>query len=78
MKKISMIAITVVMALSLVACGRNKDKNESKPTDDTKITTPTVLDPTILDPTLDTNIPDPSVDTSMPELPEASGQVGNQ
>ena len=68
MKKFGIVAITVILTLSLAACGRNKDKETTTPTNDTNTSAPTILDPTIMDPTLDTNIPDPSVDTSMPDL----------
>ena len=64
MKKISIVILVFVMALSLAACGRN---NNNAP--GTSAATNPSTDMNILpdmDPTLDTNIPDPSVDTSMP------------
>ena len=64
MKKISIIALGLIMAFSLAACGRSNNNT----TDTTAATNPST-DMNILpdmNPTLDTNIPDPSVDTSMP------------
>lgn len=55
MKKYSIIALTIVLAMSLAACGRRND------TPDTGMTILPSMDPTI-----DTNIPDPEVDTKMP------------
>ena len=67
MKKLSMIALALVLSLSLAACGRGKNSETSAPTNTTA--NKSTFDPTIIpdmDPTLETNIPDPSVDTSMP------------
>ena len=64
MKKISIIALILVLSLSLVACRR---KNETMPTETTPTATqaPTTADTTPqTDPTLDTNIPDPTVDSN--------------
>lgn len=55
MRKCCMIALTVILALSLAACGRRND------TPDTGMTILPNMDPTI-----HTNIPDPDVDTKMP------------
>ena len=55
MKKFSIFALTILMALSLAACGRRND------TPDTNMTILPSMDPTI-----QTNIPDPDVDTKMP------------
>lgn len=56
MKKFSIIAVVLIMALSLAACGRNNDNAPS--------TDMTILPD--LNPTIDTNIPDPDVDSQMP------------
>lgn len=68
MKKFSIIILSLILATSLAACGR-RDNTPTNPT----VTDPTRdnsmipgVDPTIMDPTFETNIPDPSVDTSMP------------
>lgn len=61
MKRITIFFITALVAISLVACGRN----DRTPTDTTAPSTDMNILPD-MDPTLDTNIPDPSVDTSMP------------
>ena len=55
MKKICILALTLILTVSLAACGRGND------TPDTKMTILPDMNPTI-----DTNIPDPSVDTQMP------------
>ena len=61
MKRITIFFITALVAISLVACGRNN----STPAESTAPSTDMNILPD-MDPTLDTNIPDPSVDTSMP------------
>lgn len=53
MKKISIIALTIALTLSLAACGRTSNDMSTHPT-------------IIPDPTIQTNIPDPDVDTKMP------------
>ena len=65
MKKYSIIAIILLLAISLSACGR-KMINETTPStmEPTIIPPTTILDPTIMDPTLETNIPDPEVDSN--------------
>lgn len=55
MKKCSIFALAIILALSLAACGRSND------TQDTGMTILPNMNPTI-----DTNIPDPDVDTKMP------------
>ena len=55
MKKYCMIALTIVLALSITACGRRNDTAETEMT----------ILPT-MDPTINTNIPDPDVDPKMP------------
>ena len=74
MKKIGIIFIAAILTLALSACGRNKKSEATDPQNESRDTTPTLVDPTILDPTLETNIPDPSVDTRMPDMtaPSAS------
>lgn len=74
MKKIGIIFIAAILTLALSACGRNKKSEATDPQNESRDTTPTLVDPTILDPTMETNIPDPSVDTRMPDMtaPSAS------
>lgn len=55
MKKYSIIALTVILALSFAACGRSNDTGDSGMT----------IMPDAM-PTLETNIPDSDVDTKMP------------
>ena len=55
MKKYRIIALTIILALSFAACGRNNDTGNNDMT---------ILPDTM--PTLETNIPDPDVDTKMP------------
>ena len=71
MKKISIYILTVVIALSLCACGRkdNQTPGTIMPSTDTDILPDTM-------PTLDTNIPDPSVDTEMPIYTEGTDTTG--
>lgn len=59
MKRISIIVLTLLLTLSLAACGRRNDAGTNMPSTDA-----TVLPD--MDPSFETNIPDPSVDTSMP------------
>lgn len=72
MRKIFTFALGFVIAVSLAACGCSRSDTPSTPTT-TPTTAPstspstTIIDPTIMDPTFETNIPDPNVDTSMPE-----------
>ena len=71
MKSIPLIALTVVLALGLCACRRNKNQETTPiaaPTDPPATTQPEptqtepLIDPTIMDPTLEPNVPDASVD----------------
>lgn len=55
MKKCSILALTIILAMSLAACGGRND------TPDNGMTVLPSMDPTIA-----TNIPDPDVDTKMP------------
>lgn len=64
MKKISMIVLALVMAFSLVACGRRNNNETSAPSTTASDRNPTIIPD--MDPTITTNIPDPDVDTSMP------------
>lgn len=72
MKKYTMIALVLIVALSLCACRMGSDQ-ETIPNDNTTTepratdpttpaTDPTIIDPTIIDPTIAPNVPDPSVD----------------
>lgn len=67
MKKYGIIALILILALSLAACGRRNNEATSTPTTTGASVIPGI-DPTIMDPTIGTNIPDPSVDTSMPDF----------
>ena len=62
MKKIALIALVLILALSICACGRS-NRNET-----TASTTPSTTMDIIpgIDPTITTNIPDPSVNSTMP------------
>lgn len=72
MRKFTIIALVLCMALGLCAC-RMGSNNESTPDTSTQpqttnptnpATDPTIIDPTIIDPTIEPNVPDPSVDDS--------------
>lgn len=84
MKKFGVIAIALVFALSLCACGRRNEEPSTTTTRPTTApTTPTTTKapttPATM-PTIETNIPDPSVDTSMPDMTdgmEGTGENGN-
>ena len=79
MKKFGIFALTVILLISLVACGRRKETKPTATTSNTRSTVPdvTILDPTIMDPTLDTNIPDPEVDSTMPDLMDPTSATEN-
>lgn len=62
MKKSSIFALVIILALSLAACGRSNDTPDSEMT----------ILPS-MDPTIDTNIPDPEVDTKMPMYTDGNG-----
>ena len=62
MKRISIIVLTIALAITLCACGMSNDDATSG-TPDTTIM-PDVI-PDII-PDIETNIPDPDVDTQMP------------
>ena len=79
MKQLSIIALTLMLSISLVGCGR---KEETKPT---QTTPPATQESTIpqttpsIDPTIDTNIPDPTVDSNsnQPEDNTIDATTGN-
>lgn len=71
MKKYVMIALVLVLALSLCACGRRND---------TPVNTMPSTDMSVIpdmDATLDTNIPDPNVDTEMPLYTDNTNSTEN-
>lgn len=62
MKKLLIIALTLVFILSLAACDRkNRDENNT--------TVPTTENSILpeMDPTMDTNVPDPDVQGAVPD-----------
>lgn len=64
MKQISILLLSVLMALSIAACGcRNSNAPTVPPTILPEMTTPILPE---MDPTLDTNIPDPSINEDIP------------
>ena len=83
MKKFTMLALVLVLTLSMAACRRKDDNNETTTREtSTEATQGTTMMPEI-EPTLETNIPDPEVDTSMPDMTDmidgtedASGNSG--
>ena len=72
MKKISIYMLTLIMAVTLCACGR---KDNQAPSTIMPSTDMGILPDTM--PTLDTNIPDPSVDTEMPIYTEGTDTTGS-
>ena len=72
MKKIALIAITVLFAFSVCACSR---KDTTTPTMPQEVTQAPAVAPTTLpeiDPTLDTNIPDPTVNSNSQGMDSSS------
>ena len=71
MKKLSVIALIIVMALSLGACGRKKQEPIQTTGDTTPMTVPTMPDMTM--PT--SNIPDPTVDSNSTMSTDGTGDT---
>ena len=73
MKKTAIFMLVLCLALSLCACGRNKEQ-ATEPQVTTTMPEPTIL-PTMIEPTFETNIPDTNVDdehmTDMTGEPDA-------
>lgn len=70
MKKLFIIALTLVLTLSLAACGR-KNKNDNTTTVPT--TESSILPD--MDPTIDTNIPDNGVTGAVPNETDGIGDM---
>ena len=64
MKKCIFLALSVLLAFSVAACGRNNNTRNRDMT----------IMPDIL-PTLETNIPDPDVDTKMPMYTDGTDET---
>lgn len=87
MKKIAIISLVLIMAMSICACrmgGNDETTPTTEPTTEPPATTmpePTIPEPTVLDPTLDPiapNVPDPSVDDNhLIDPTEGNGDTGN-
>ncbi len=76
MKKITIVLLIVVIALSICACGRSDRDETSIPTQPSN---PINIMPS-MDPTIDTNIPDPDVNSTMPmytDGTDATNSTGN-
>ena len=83
MKKFVFFALALILCCGLAACGcqmsTGNDMGNTTTTNSTTATKAPMIDPTILDPTLDTNIPDPTVngnstiDTGAPDATENTG-----
>ncbi|MBR4864315.1 MAG: hypothetical protein IKU07_07055 [Oscillospiraceae bacterium] len=67
MKKILIFTVAIILCFSLAACGR---RDKAPVTTEPRATTSPLpgMDPTILDPTFETNIPDPGVNSTMPSI----------
>jgi len=77
MKKIVLIVLCALMALSVCACGSN-DTEQTQATTTVPNTENNMIGdmvPGITDPTLETNIPDPNVDTSMPDMTDGTNST---
>ena len=61
MQKISLIAITILLAANLCGCSRKAEPAPTQPQDSTQPSTVAPSTMPEMDPTLDTNIPDPTV-----------------
>lgn len=68
MKKIAIILLVLLIALSICACGRSDRDETSIPTEPSS---PINILPS-MDPTIDTNIPDPDVNSTMPMYTDAT------
>ncbi len=70
MKKAVILLVALLLTGSLAACGRrDKTPTTAATTAPTRSTSPIPgLDPTIMDPTFETNIPDPNVNSTMPSI----------
>lgn len=79
MKKLTIITLALALALTLAACRRKENGNETTATKEpaTETTQETTMLPDI-DPTLETNIPDPEVDTSMPDMTDMMDGAENE
>jgi len=66
MKKLSLVFLAIVLCFALVACGRRNKPAETTIPSKENSTIPG-MDPTIMDPTIHTNIPDPEIDNTMPK-----------
>lgn len=66
MKKISIFVLAVVMAFTMVACGRRTDEQDTTPNQDGTTNNDENIVPDVI-PDMDQNIPDANVDDSMPE-----------
>jgi len=66
MKRISILALAIAMAFTMVACGRRKEDNDSAPTQDNVTNNDENIVPDVI-PDMDQNVPDPNVDSSMPQ-----------
>lgn len=71
MKKIFIIALVFVLAVSLVACGRRNNEETTPATTQPSTGMDIIPD---MEP-METNIPDPNVDTSMPMYTEGTGSA---
>lgn len=77
MKKIGLIVLTLVLTVSLCACGRNKPAETIPATvAPTTLPTETTTMPTI-DPTMGTNIPDPTVESNSQDMLDPSDSTNN-
>ena len=72
MKKLSIFALIIVLALSVAACGKKDDTNRQ---DTTVPTTGNSMLPE-MDPTMDTNIPDDNVNGNSTDTTNSTGDVG--
>lgn len=85
MKKLSLIALMAILALSLAACGMNNADDTTVPTT-LPTTVPTTENSVLpeMDPTSATNVPDPDVEGAVPDgndgmdaLPDGTTGQGN-
>lgn len=75
MKKCIIFVLTIVLALSLCACGRRNNATTPSTNNVTPSTDMNILPDTM--PTLETNIPDPNVDTQMPGYTDGTDMFTN-
>ncbi|MBO5868618.1 MAG: hypothetical protein J6Q54_06915 [Oscillospiraceae bacterium] len=79
MKKTIILAIIIALACTVTACGCQMSSNMDNTTGTSNSTTKPMVDPTILEPTFETNIPDENVNENSTDpfgtIPDTTGDT---